>query len=64
MTLTTFAPATVKAVEHQRAAPKPVALYGDVGYHVVEIACAACDWSKRADGCPLCGGPAPLRDRP
>lgn len=64
MKLTTFAPATVKAVEHQRAAPTPSALLGDIGYHVAAIACVTCDWSKAADGCPLCAGPGPLRARP
>lgn len=64
MLLTTFAPATVKAVEHQRAAPTPVALFGDTGYHVAQIACVTCNWSKAAEGCPLCGGPGPLRARP
>jgi hypothetical protein len=53
----------VKAVEHQRAAPTPVALFGDTGYHVAQIACVTCEWTKTAEGCPLCGGPGPLRAR-
>jgi hypothetical protein len=64
MTLSSFAPATVKAVEHQRAAPAPKALFGDEGYHVANIACVTCNWSASAQGCPLCGGPGPLRARP
>jgi hypothetical protein len=64
MKLTTFAPARVKAVEHQRAAPTPSALLGDTGYHVATIACVACNWSKTSDSCPLCAGPGPLRARP
>lgn len=64
MQLTSFAPATVKAVEEQRAAPTPTALFGDVGYHVAHIACVTCEWTRVADGCPLCGGAGPLRTRP
>ena len=64
MQLASFAPAMVKAVEHQRAAPTPTALYGDVGYHVAHVACVTCEWVHPADGCPLCGGPGPLRARP
>ena len=64
MMLTGFAPAAITAVEDQRAAPKPTALFGDVGYHVAQIACQACDWVRVAEGCPVCGGPGPLRERP
>lgn len=64
MTLVTFAPARVKAVEHQRAAPTAAALFGDVGYHVAQVACVTCDWTKVAEGCPLCAAPGPLRARP
>ena len=60
-----FAPATVKTGEGQRAAPTPTALYGDPGFHIVAIACDACDWARVAEGCPLCGNQAsPLRARP
>lgn len=62
--LTAFAPATVKAVEHQRAAPAPTALFGDVGYHVANIACVTCEWARAAEGCPLCGAAGALRERP
>jgi hypothetical protein len=64
MTLSAFAPATVKAVEHRRAAPTQTALLGDEGYHVAHIACVTCNWASAAEGCPLCGGPGPLRARP
>ena len=64
MQLSTFAPATVKAVEHQRAAPTPKALFGDEGYHVALIACVTCNWTAAPEGCPLCGAAGPLRDRP
>lgn len=56
MTLACYAPAHVKAVEHQRAAPTPLALFGDVGYHVATISCVTCEWTTVAPGCPLCGG--------
>ena len=64
LTLTTFAPATVKAVEHQRAVPAPTALFGEAGYHVANIACVTCDWVTAAEGCPICGAAGPLRARP
>lgn len=64
MMLSTFAPSKVKAVEHQRAAPTPTALFGDEGYHVAHIACVQCNWAADPPGCPLCGGPGPLRARP
>jgi len=64
MTVTAFAPAMVKAVEHQRAAPTPIALFGDQGYHVAQVACVTCNWVQLAEGCPLCGGQGPLRPRP
>ena len=58
MTLTTYAPASVKAVEDQRAQPAQLAYFGDVGYHVAHIACVTCEWTQSATGCPICGGPA------
>ena len=64
MQLDTFAPAMVKAVEHQRAAPKPTVLFGEDGYHVAHVACVTCEWALTAEGCPLCGGTGPLRARP
>jgi hypothetical protein len=64
MQITAFAPAMVKAVEHQRAAPTQKALLGDAGYHVAHIACVTCEWVQVAEGCPLCGGAGPLRVRP
>ena len=64
LTLDTFAPGTVKAVEQQRAVPMAIALFGDKGYHVAHMACVTCEWTKTAEGCPLCGGTGPLRTRP
>lgn len=64
LALSAFAPATVKTGAHQRAAPTPSALFGEVGYQVAQIECEICEWTKVAEGCPLCGGPGPLRARP
>lgn len=64
LTLNAFAPGTVKAVEHQRAAPTSIALFGDQGYHVAHIACVTCEWTQTVESCPLCGGAGPLRARP
>jgi len=64
MMVTAFTPAMVKAVEHQRAAPTPTALFGDQGYQIAQVACVACNWVQAAEGCPLCGGSGPLRPRP
>lgn len=59
-----FAPATVRTGQGRPAAPTPTALYGDDGFHVSVALCDGCDWVQAADGCPLCGGPGPLRARP
>lgn len=62
--LTGLAPATVRTGTAKAATPTPVALFGDPGFHVAIAMCDGCDWVAVADGCPLCGGPGPLRDRP
>jgi len=59
-----FAPATVRTGEGRRAAPTPIANYGDPGFHIVAVACDSCDWAQVAEGCPLCGHQGPLRARP
>lgn len=64
MLLHAFTPAMIKAVEHRRAAPTPKALFGDVGYHIAQVACVSCNWTQTAANCPLCNGPGPLRERP
>jgi hypothetical protein len=64
ITLATFAPATVKAGDGRPAAPTPTALFGEAGYHIAIMMCDTCDFVKTADGCPICGGPGPLRERP
>lgn len=64
LTVTGFAPATVRTGEGRPPSPRPTALFGDPGYHVAHIACDGCDWVAIAEGCPLCGGPGPLRARP
>lgn len=64
LTLTGFAPATVRTGEGRPPSPTPTALLGDPGFHVAHILCDGCDWVALAEGCPLCGGPGPLRERP
>jgi ssDNA-binding Zn-finger/Zn-ribbon topoisomerase 1 len=44
--------------------PRPLADFGEPGYHVVAFACDACDHAVVAEGCPLCGAAGPLRERP
>jgi hypothetical protein len=62
--VTAFAPSTVRTGEGLPPSPKPIALYGDDGYHIAAIMCDGCDWVQLSEGCPLCGGPGPLRTRP
>ena len=64
LTVTGFAPATVRTGAAARPQPTPTALLGDPGFHVAIILCDGCDYVAVAEGCPLCGGPGPLRDRP
>jgi hypothetical protein len=62
--VTGFAPATVRTGEGRPPSPTPTAGYGDPGFHIAAILCDGCDWVAAVDGCPLCGGPGPLRVRP
>ncbi|MDB4953833.1 MAG: hypothetical protein JWO36_1402 [Myxococcales bacterium] len=64
LTLTGFAPATVRTGEAHKPSPRPTALFGDPGFHVAHIMCDGCDYVALAEGCPLCAGPGPLRTRP
>lgn len=64
MTVAGFAPATVRTGEGRPPSPTPLALLGDAGFHVAQVMCDGCDWVSLAEGCPLCGGPGPLRSRP
>lgn len=64
LTITGFAPATVASGGGRTPAPTPRALVGEPGFHVALIACDDCEWVAVADGCPICGAPGPLRDRP
>ena len=64
MTITGFAPATVRTGEGRPPSPTPIALFPDAGFHVATIMCDSCEWAAAAEGCPLCGGPGPLRERP
>lgn len=63
-TLIGFTPATVRTSGGKTPVPKPRALFGEPGFHVVAIACDDCDFARTAPGCPLCEAPAPLRPRP
>jgi hypothetical protein len=64
MTTAGFAPSIVRTGEGRPPQPTPKALFGDAGFHVANVMCDGCDWVALADGCPLCGGPGPLRERP
>jgi hypothetical protein len=57
-------PAIARAGAGETPKPKPLAEFGEPGYHVVAFACEACEHATVADGCPLCGAPGPLRARP
>ncbi len=58
LTVTASAPARVRTGVGQPTAPAPIARFGEPGFHVVKIACDACDWTRVAEGCPVCAGPA------
>jgi hypothetical protein len=64
ITTTGFAPAVVRTGAAQRANPTATALFGDDGHHVAYAMCDGCDWVALAEGCPMCGGAGPLRERP
>jgi hypothetical protein len=64
LTVTGFAPAVVRTGAAKLPQPTATALFGDDGFHVAHVLCDGCDWVALAEGCPLCGGPGPLRERP
>jgi hypothetical protein len=64
VTVLGFAPARVRTGAGRPPAPTPMAGLGDAGFHVAGILCDHCDWVQSVEGCPLCGGPGPLRERP
>jgi hypothetical protein len=64
LTVIGFAPSTVRTGEGRPPSPTPTAHFGDSGFHVAHVMCDGCDWVALAEGCPLCGGPGPLRTRP
>ena len=64
LTVLAFAPARVRTGEGRPTAPAPIAYHGDPGFHVAGLLCDCCDWVAAAEGCPLCNGPGPLRERP
>ena len=57
-------PAVARSGGGETPKPKPLAEFGEPGYHVVAFACDACDHAEVAEGCPLCAAPGPLRQRP
>jgi ssDNA-binding Zn-finger/Zn-ribbon topoisomerase 1 len=57
-------PAVARAGGGETPKPKPLAEFGEPGYHVVAYACDACDHAVVAEGCPLCAASGPLRERP
>jgi hypothetical protein len=57
-------PAVARSGGGETPKPKPLAEFGEPGYHVVAFACDACDHAEVAEGCPLCAAPGPLRIRP
>jgi hypothetical protein len=44
--------------------PKPLADFGDDGFHVIAVQCEDCGVIAEAAGCPICAAPGPLRARP
>ncbi len=44
MTITGFAPATVRTGEGRPPSPTPLALFPDAGFHVATIMCDSCEW--------------------
>jgi hypothetical protein len=57
-------PATARYGGGEPPKPRPLADFGEPGYHVVAYACDACDHAVVAEGCPICGASGPLRARP
>lgn len=57
-------PATARYGGGEAPKPKPLADFGEPGYHVVAFACDSCENAQVAEGCALCGAPGPLRPRP
>ncbi len=55
--VTATQPARVRTGEGAPTSPVPVAKFGDLGYHIVAIACEGCEWTAPAEGCPVCGQP-------
>ena len=64
LTVTGFAPSTVRTGAELPPSPTPSAQFGDPGFHVAHVMCDGCDWVAVAEGCPLCGGAGSLRARP
>jgi hypothetical protein len=64
LSLIAFVPATVRTQGPGRPPPpKPTASFGDAGFHVIAVACDACDWAIASERCPICDAAPPLRKR-
>ena len=59
-----FVPASARHGGGEPPKPKPLAEFGDPGYHVIAYACDSCDAAVVTQRCPLCDAPGPLRPRP
>lgn len=57
-------PATANYGSGTSPKPKPLAEYGEAGFHMVAFACESCDNAVVTQKCPLCDAPGPLRPRP
>jgi hypothetical protein len=65
LTVIAFVPARVRTNEGRpSAAPVAIVGFGEPGFQITGIMCDGCDWVAVSEGCPLCGGPGPLRERP
>ena len=59
-----FVPASARYGRGESPKPKPLAEFGEPGYHVIAYACDSCDGAVVTQRCPLCDAPGPLRPRP
>ncbi|MGE0547332.1 MAG: hypothetical protein AB7O24_08905 [Kofleriaceae bacterium] len=64
LTVIAFVPARVRTGEGRPTAPLAIAQFGEPGFQISGLMCDGCDWVAVAEGCPVCGGAGPLRERP
>lgn len=57
-------PATAQGGGGAVPKPKPLAEFGEPGFHTVAFACDSCSAATVAEHCPLCGTDGKLRARP